>query len=138
MPRAAFGQPTEVELRILSILWQTGPCTARDVHNQLNTEKATNYSTTVKMLSVMFEKQLVTRDETASPMTFSAAIDQHETRKGTLSEVVQKLFDGSAKSLVMHLLSSQKTSAEDLNEIRQLIDQLDASKSRPKRASRKT
>lgn len=136
MPRSPFSQPTAVELRILSILWESGPCTARDVHNGLNTEKATNYSTTVKMLAVMFEKQLVTRDESVSPMAFSAAIDQDQTRQGTLSDVVQKLFDGSTKSLVLHLLSSQTTSTEDLSEIRQLIDQLDSAKSVVKRATR--
>lgn len=136
MPRLPFSQPTAVELRILKILWESGPCTARVVHNGLNADKATNYSTTVKMLAVMFDKKLVTRDPTVSPMTFSAAINQDETRHGTLSDIVQKLFDSSTKSLVMHLLSSQKTSTEDLQEIRRLIDQLDSEKSRAKPAPR--
>lgn len=136
MPRSPFSQPTVVELRILRILWDARSCTARDVHNGLNAEKATNYSTTVKMLAVMFEKELVTRDETVSPMMFSAAIDQDQTRHGTLSDVVKKLFDGSTKSLVMHLLSSRKTSAKDLQEIRQLIDQLDVAQSLVKRTPR--
>lgn len=128
MPRSPFREPTEVELRILKILWQSGPCTAREIHNGLNADKSTNYSTTVKMLAVMFDKQLVTRDESVSPMTFSAAVDQDTTRHGTLAEIVHKLFDSSTKSLVMHLLTSQKTSAKDLQEIRQLIDQLDSEK----------
>lgn len=128
MSRSPFSQLTPVELRILKILWESGPATAREVHNGLNSEKATNYSTTVKMLAVMFDKKLVTRDESDTPMTFSPAINQDEARTGTISDVVQKLFDHSTKSLVMHLLSSQETSAEDLREIRQLIDQLDSQK----------
>ncbi len=128
MARPASTQPTEVELRILRKLWESGPSTAREVHNALNEDKGTNYSTTVKMLAVMFEKGLVERDESAFPMTFTAATGQEETRRNVMSEVIQKLYDGSAKSLVLQVLSSQEASKADLDEIRQLIEQLDGQK----------
>jgi BlaI family transcriptional regulator, penicillinase repressor len=128
MSRPASTQPTEVELRILRKLWESGPSTAREVHNALNEDKETNYSTTVKMLAVMFDKGLVERDDSAFPMTFTAAIGQEETRRNVMAEVIQKLYDGSAKSLVMQVLSSQPASKADLDEIRQLIEQLDAQK----------
>ena len=128
MARPASTQPTEVELRILRKLWESGPSTAREVHNALTEDKGTNYSTTVKMLAVMFEKGLVERDESSFPMTFSAATGQEETRRNVMSEMIEKLYDGSAKSLVLQVLSSQQTSKADLDEIRQLIEQLDTRK----------
>ncbi|MEI8383923.1 MAG: BlaI/MecI/CopY family transcriptional regulator [Planctomycetota bacterium] len=128
MARPASSQPTDVELRILRILWESGPCTAREVHNSMAEDKQTNYSTTVKMLSVMFDKGLVTRDEVAYPMTFTAAISQQQTQQTVLSDMIRKLYDGSAKSLVMQVLSSQESSAADLAEIRRLIEQLDAAR----------
>lgn len=126
MPRSASAQPTEVELRILRKLWESGPCTARDIHNALSEDKETNYSTTVKMLAVMFEKGMVERDESAFPMTFSAAASQEETQRNFMADVIQKVYAGSAKSLVMQVLSSQQASKADLDEIRQLIEQLEA------------
>jgi BlaI family penicillinase repressor len=137
MARPTSSQPTEVELRILRILWESGPCTARDVHNSLAEDKQTNYSTTVKMLAVMFEKGLVKRDETVFPLTFAAAISQDDTRKSVLTDVIRKLYDGSAKSLVMQALTSQEASKEDLDEIRKLIELLDANDPAPDRVSPK-
>ncbi len=130
MARPASSQPTEVELRILRILWESGPCTARDVHNALSEDKGTNYSTTVKMLAVMLDKELVERDESVFPMTFSAAASQEETRHGVLNEVIHKLYDGSAKSLVLQVLSSQPASKADLGEIRELIEQLETKRTK--------
>jgi BlaI family penicillinase repressor len=137
MARPTSLQPTEVELRILRILWESGPCTARDVHNALAEDKQTNYSTTVKMLAVMFDKGLVQRDESAVPLTFVAAISQDDTRKNVLTDVIRKLYDGSAKSLVMQALTSQEASKEDLDEIRKLIEQLDAKDAAADRSPKK-
>jgi predicted transcriptional regulator len=136
MARPASTQPTEVELRILRKLWESGACTARDIHNTLTEDKGTNYSTTVKMLAVMFEKGLVERDESSFPMTFTAATGQEETRRNVMSEVIEKLYDGSAKSLVLQVLSSQQASKEDLDEIRQLIEQLESKPVARKKAKR--
>ena len=125
MARPASSQPTEVELRILRILWESGPCTARDVHNTLAEDKGTNYSTTVKMMAVMLDKGLVERDESVSPMTFRATASREDTRQSVLGDVIHKLYDGSAKSLVLQVLSSLPASQADLEEIRELIEQLE-------------
>lgn len=126
MARPASSQPTEVELRMLRILWDLGSCSARDVHNGLAEDKGTNYSTTVKMLAVMLNKGLVKRDESVYPMAFSAAISREDTRQSVLVDVIDKLYEGSAKSLVLQVLSSQRASKSDLDEIRKLIEQLDS------------
>ena len=136
MARPASTQPTEVELRILRKLWESGACTAREIHNALTEDKGTNYSTTVKMLAVMFEKGLVERDESSFPMTFTAATGQEETRRNVMSEVIEKLYDGSAKSLMLQVLSSQQASKADLDEIRQLIEQLESKPAARKKAKR--
>jgi predicted transcriptional regulator len=128
MPRPPATQPTEVELQILRILWELGPSGVRPIHARLEAEKGTNYSTTVKMLSVMLEKGLVTRDEAERPHVYRAAVSQDRARKKMLHELIDKLYDGSASSLVMHALSSQKASPDELNEIRRMLDELEGKK----------
>ena len=125
MPRYPSTQPTEVELQILRILWEHGPSTAREIHNQLSGERETNYSTTVKMLSVMLEKKLVKRDETVRPQVFRPATTQDRTQERMLKDLIKKAYDGSVGSLVMQALSSQKSSPDELAEIRCLLNQLE-------------
>ena len=108
MPRQPSSQPTEVELQILCILWERGPSTARQIHDGLAENRETNYSTTVKMLSVMLEKSLVKRDETVRPQLFRSAATQGRTQQRMLKDLVQKAYDGSVGSLVLQALSSQK------------------------------
>lgn len=124
MARHASAQPTEVELQILRSLWELGPSTVREVHNQLSESRETQYSTTVKMLLVMLEKGLVKRDDSVRPQVYSTASSQAVTQKRLLKDLIQKAYDGSAKSMVMQALSSTRTSKEDLEEIRQLIDEM--------------
>jgi BlaI family penicillinase repressor len=128
MARAVSSQPTEVELQILRILWESHGSTAREVHNELTELKGTTYSTTVKMLSVMLEKGLAKRDEAASPQVYRAAVSQKFTQKKMLGDLVQKVYNGSAMSLVLQALSSGKASAEELAEVRKLVDELEGRK----------
>ncbi|MEM7453519.1 MAG: BlaI/MecI/CopY family transcriptional regulator [Planctomycetota bacterium] len=125
MARPASEQPTNVELQILGVLWDEGPSPVRTIHRHLSSIKQTNYSTTVKMLSVMLDKGLVRRDESVRPHVYRAAVTRAGAQKRALKDVVQKLYEGSAKSLVMQALSTQKASKEDLAEIRRLIERLE-------------
>ena len=95
MPRHPSTQPTEVELQILRILWEHGPSTARGIHNQLAGERETNYSTTVKMLSVMLDKGLVKRDETVRPQVYRTVVTQDRTQERMLKDLIRKVYDGS-------------------------------------------
>ena len=128
MARSVSAQPTEVELQILRILWQSGGSTARQVHNGLAKQKKTTYSTTVKMLSVMLGKRLVKRDETASPQVYRAGAGQEVTQKKILKDLVEKVYDGSAMSLVLQALSSGKASPEELAEVRRLVEKMEGKK----------
>ncbi|MCA9079108.1 MAG: BlaI/MecI/CopY family transcriptional regulator [Planctomycetaceae bacterium] len=118
-------QPTEVELQMLRILWELGPSPVREIHARLNAVKGTNYSTTVKMLSVMLEKGLVRRDESASPHIYRAAVTRETAGKRLLRDLVNKVYDGAAMSLVLHALKSAKASPEELAEIRLLLDEME-------------
>ena len=95
MPRHPSTQPTEVELQILRILWEHGPSTARGIHNQLAGERETNYSTTVKMLSVMLDKGLVKRDETVRPQVYRTVVTRDRTQERMLKDLIRKVYDGS-------------------------------------------
>ena len=122
MPRYPSSQPTDVELQILEVLWQRGPSTVRQVHNALARERDTGYSTTLKMLQVMREKGLVARDESVRPQIYRAAESRKQTQLQMLDELTQKAFGGSARRLVMRMLSAERVSAEELAEMQRFIE----------------
>lgn len=123
MPRHASSQPTDVELQILNALWDLGPSTVREVHNRICESREIVYATTKKMLLVMLDKGLVKRNDSVRPLVYRAATTQKRTQQRMLNDLVQKIFDGSTKSLLVQALSSGKASKEDLDEIRKLLDE---------------
>jgi len=129
MPRPASSQPTEVELQILRVVWEHGSATARQIHNGLLGTKDRNYSTTVKMLSLMLDKGLVRRNEDVRPHVYRATTTRQKTQQQMLAHLIHRVYDGSAKSLVLQALSSQTATQEDLAEIRKLIRELEGGQS---------
>lgn len=125
MSPAGQFQPTEVELQILRILWELGPSPVREIHRRLSAVKGTNYSTTVKMLSVMLEKGLVRRDENVSPHIYRPAMSRNSAGKRLVRDLVDKVYDGAAMSLVLQALKSAKASPEELQEVRRLLDEME-------------
>jgi predicted transcriptional regulator len=122
MPRPPSAQPTEVEMQILRILWDLGPSPVREIHRRLQSAKGTNYSTTVKMLAVMLQKGLVKRDEEAQPHVYRPALSRAKTGKKMLDDLIEKVYEGSAMSLVLQALSSGKATKEELDQVRRLLD----------------
>jgi len=125
MRELGSSQPTAVELEILRILWDLGPSPVRDIHAKLAEVKSTNYSTTVKMLAVMLIKGLVKRNEDATPHIWRAAVTRDRAARKFLAELIEKVYDGSAMSLVLQALSSGKASQEEIGEARRLLDQME-------------
>lgn len=124
MPRPTSNQPTEVELEILAVLWEHGPCALGRIHEVLSESRDAAYSSTRKMVQVMKDKGLVeVVDETVRPQLYQAASSQDETQLGMLDELVRRAFGGSAKKLVLSLLSADRVSAKEWSEMRKLIDQ---------------
>ena len=125
MRELGSSQPTAVELEILRILWELGPSPVRELHRRLADAKGTNYSTTVKMLAVMLSKGLVKRDETVSPHIYRAVITRERAGKKFLSELIEKVYEGSAMSLVLQALAGSRASKEELVEARRLLDEME-------------
>lgn len=123
MPRHPLSRPTDVELKILGVLWQHGPCTVRQVHEALAAERDTGYSTTLKMMQVMRGKGLVTRDELVRPQLYQAAETREQTQLQMLDDLAQRAFGGSAAKLVMRMLSADRVSPEELGQMQKLIQE---------------
>ena len=116
--------PTQAELTILSILWNLGPSTVREVHNALSS-KQTGYTTILKQMQVMVEKGLLVRSERYRSHVYEARLPKEQTQRQLANNLLQRAFDGSAKSLVLGALSSQRISSTELAEIRRIIDQFE-------------
>src|SRR2546425_11379126 len=125
MPRPRSSQPTEVEMQILRILWDLGPSPVRDIHRRLESAKGTSYSTTVKMLAVMLDKGLVTRDEEAQPHIYKASLTRDGAGKRLVRDLIDRVYNGSAHSLVLHAMSMQRATKEERDEIRRLLDRME-------------
>jgi BlaI family transcriptional regulator, penicillinase repressor len=125
MARPKSTGPTERELAILRILWEKGAGTVRQVHEALGSKSDTGYTTTLKLLQIMTEKDMVERDESQRSHIYRARLSEDTTQRQIVHNMLDKAFGGSARKLVMHALSAKKTSADELAEIRRLLDELE-------------
>lgn len=116
-------RPTEAELAILAVLWSRGPSTVREVHDELGREKASSYTTTLKLLQIMADKGLVRRDESQRAHVYAAREAPEKTQAQLVHDLVDRAFAGSAARLVMHALSGKRATAKELAEIRRLLDE---------------
>jgi predicted transcriptional regulator len=113
-------KPTDAELGILNVLWERGPSTVRQVAEVLGREAG--YTTVLKLLQIMTEKGLVTRDETARTHIYAAAYSEDQTQKQLVSDLLERAFGGSAAKLVLQALAANRATPEELAEIRKLLD----------------
>ncbi|MGD1085978.1 MAG: BlaI/MecI/CopY family transcriptional regulator [Verrucomicrobiota bacterium] len=125
MKKSSLPKPTEGELAILSVLWRRGPRTVREVHSEFNQTRETGYTTVLKMLQIMTEKGLVTRDETRRTHVYHAALAQSEAQRRLVGDLLERVFDGSAHRLVLQALSTKRASPEELAEIRQVLNEME-------------
>jgi BlaI family transcriptional regulator, penicillinase repressor len=116
-------KPTDAELAILRVLWSRGPSTVRQVHDSLTEQRATGYTTALKLLQIMTEKGLVARDESDRSHVYRARLSEGETQRQLVDDLLGRAFGGSATKLVMQALSGSKATPEELAEIRRLIDE---------------
>lgn len=118
-------RPTKAELEILDVLWSRGPSTVRDVHDGLNAAKPTGYTTTLKLLQIMAEKGLVRRDSSRRAHVYEPRLPRERAQSQLVRDLVDKAFGGSASRLVMHALSTKRSSPAELEEIRRALDELE-------------
>jgi len=117
-------KPTESELEILQILWKKGNASVREVHEELLATKEAGYTTTLKLMQIMHEKGLVKRDDSIKTHIYQAAVSKEKTQKHLLNKMIDTVFGGSPGELVMQALGNHKASAEELEEIQKILDNL--------------
>ena len=125
MKKAKLPKPTEAELAILGVLWRRGPSTVREVWEQLSPVQRTGYTTILKLMQIMFEKGLVMRDDAQRSHVYAAARTEEQTQRQVVGHLLERLFAGSARKLVMQALAVKKASPAELAEIRKLLDEME-------------
>ena len=127
MSKAPPPKPTESELEILHVLWQHGPATVRAVNDELGQRRRTEvgYTTTLKLLQLMLEKGLVRRDDEGRSHVYRAAVREQDTQNLLLDKFVTATFGGSALKLVMQALGNRQTSADELAQLRRLLNDIE-------------
>ncbi|SPF52803.1 Transcriptional repressor, CopY family [Candidatus Sulfopaludibacter sp. SbA4] len=122
--------PTPAEVDILATLWRLGPATVREVHEELG--KDCGYNTTLKQMLLMTEKGLLVRSERFRSHVYEPAAPKDQMQQRIAGDLVRRVFEGSARSLIMGALGAQPISAEERADIRKMIDELDGPKRRSK------
>lgn len=117
-------KPTEGELEILQVLWDKGSATVRDVHEELSRFKESGYTTTLKLMQIMYEKGLVKRDDSSKTHVYRPNVSKEKTQQQMVGKMVDALFGGSASQLVMQALGSSQPSEKEIEEIQQLLNNL--------------
>ncbi len=121
-------QPTDAELAVLEVLWERGACTVREVHEDLQASQSTGYTTTLKVMQVMTAKGLLDRDESARSHVYRPCVKPEPVRRGLVRDLASRAFAGSATRLALAALASQPASADELAEVRRLLDEMEAKK----------
>jgi BlaI family penicillinase repressor len=121
-------KPTTAELEILSVLWEHGHATVKEVHAVINKQKPTAYTTVLKQMQIMHEKGLVRRNELNKAHIYIPTVAKKETQKNIVTDMLERVFRGSASQLVQHVLDAKHASPEDLKEIRKMIRQAEKEK----------
>ncbi len=124
MSTIKYIKPTESELEILQVLWDRGLASVREVHEELSKTKEAGYTTTLKLMQIMHEKGLVKRDDSVKTHIYQPAVSREKTQKHLLGKMINTLFGGSTTQLVMQALGNHKASADELDEIQKLLNNL--------------
>lgn len=124
MDTEKFLKPTESEMEILQVIWNKGQASVREVHESLLTHKDIGYTTTLKLMQIMFEKGLLYRDDSSRTHIYRPALSQEKAQKHLISKMINTLFSGSPASLVLQVLGSHKTSEDELKKIEHLLEQI--------------
>jgi predicted transcriptional regulator len=117
-------KPTESELEILQVLWEKDQASVREVHEELMTSKDVGYTTTLKLMQIMFEKGLVKRDDSFKTHIYQASVSKEKTQKHLVGKMINTLFGGSPAELVLQALGNHKASPAELEEIQRLLNNL--------------
>lgn len=125
MKNTSIPQPTNAELEILKFLWKLGPSTVKLINQKLNEIKEVGYTTTLKTMQIMTDKNMLTRDTEGRSHIYSPAFKEEDVQGQMLDRLLNTAFGGSAKKLVMQTLGNHQTSKQELDEIRRFLDEIE-------------
>ena len=125
MQSGLFIKPTEKELEILQIMWEKGPVAVKDVHECMGGEQQNGYTTILKLMQIMHEKGLVTRQKSGKLHLYKALASQEHTRQFMIEKMIKTVFQGSAMQLVMSALGNKHSSKQELMEIKRYLEKLE-------------
>jgi BlaI family transcriptional regulator, penicillinase repressor len=123
MKDASPQKPTAAELQILQVLWERGPSTVREVHQALQEEKSLGYTTVLKLMQIMTTKGLVRRDENQRAHVYETQQPAEKTKRQFAADMLERVFAGSARELMLHALASQRSTRQEIEELRNLLDE---------------
>ena len=123
MTQPSQQKPTVSELEILQVLWTRGPSTVREVHEALNEKKPLGYTGVLKLMQIMTAKGLVRRDEAQRAHVYEACQPAEKTKRQLAVDMIQRVFDGSARELMLHALADRPASKDEIEELRRLLDE---------------
>ena len=121
--KESLPNPTRAELAILQVLWRRGPCTVREVHEELSQQKPMRYTTPLKLMQIMAGKGLLRRDEAQRAHVYEPAVPEQRALQQLTLDLMRRAFGGSAERLVLHALQTRRVSAEGLARIRERLDE---------------
>jgi BlaI family penicillinase repressor len=123
MPRPRSEHPTPGELEVLQIIWRQGPCTVRQVLEELSRTRPRAYTSVMSLLNVMTDKKLLRRKPHGRAFLYSARVEEQPTLREMVGDLVERAFGGSAELLVAHALEQTDLSPQQLDEIRRMIEE---------------
>ena len=118
-------RPTDAEMKILRVLWERGTATVRQVHEALSSTESLGYTSVLKVMQVMTDKGLVTRDTSLRPQVYRATEERERTQGSLLRDLAERAFGGSAAGLALRALSMERATPAELAEVRALLDELE-------------
>ena len=124
MARPAAEQPTELELQILKILWEKSPQLVRDIRDELaKLGRDIAHTSVITTLNTMAKKRIVIRKRAGNAFLFSPRITREQVSRSVLGDIVNRVFDGSAKAVLLGVFEQNDIDRGELKELRKLIDQ---------------
>jgi len=137
MPNLKLNKPTESEMEILQILWEEGPSTVREVHEILSGTKESGYTTTLKLMQIMHDKGMLSRNDESKTHIYSALIKKESVQKQVVGNMIKGLFKGSSAKLVMHALGNHRASSEEISEIKKYLNEMELTETSKKKKNEK-
>jgi BlaI family transcriptional regulator, penicillinase repressor len=123
MARPGSNYPTELELEILKVLWETSPLPVREVRARLAEQagRALTHSSVITMLNIMVRKGYLRRKKEGKALFFTPTVEKQHVAGGIMGDLLSRVFDGSPSAMVLNLIETAELDADEVAELRRLI-----------------